>query len=232
MAVTNAFSCILFVGNCWWESVGVCYVAFAVPLALQTAWALCRRGGGLRGGGLRDGGRRGGGSQGGALRDGALWDGLWFGLLVGALWPLGEGVVVNVFGWWGEYLAPGLFVWETPLYCMLIGWLASTHIFYWGRRILEIGYSAWTASVASGLTAFGLGILGENLFVGARMWVYEPSRLDWWGVPAFVPIAYGLAYAVVPALRRMHIVAATLVFASIILVVSVGLGLLTGFFPR
>ena len=206
MALTNAAACAVFVGNCWWESLLVCYLACVVPIGLQ-AYRAARHSDGLR-------------------------NAVVFGAIVALLWPLGEGVVVKTFGWWGDYTAPGPMIWETPVYCMLIGWLASTHVYYWSHRIIDIGYSVTTSVLCCGLTAMGLGVLGENLFVGARMWVYVPSEFDWWGVPAFVPIAYGVGYGIIPLLRRMRLVSGSLVFLSVLLVVCVGLGLAVGFFPR
>ena len=77
-----------------------------------------------------------------------------------------------------------------------------------------------------------MGVIGENFFVAARMWEYDPSPLDWFSVPAFVPIAYGIAYGNLPLLRDWHIGLATSTFLLVTLAVSVGLGLATGFFPR
>jgi hypothetical protein len=195
----------LFIGNCWWESIDVTYAALAGPMALQ-AWR--------------------------SRRDATLRDAIFFGLIVGALWPVGEWLVVNVFGWWGEYLAPGLRLLETPLYCVLIGAMASTYCAYVGLRAVEMGFSLRAAVVNTGLTAFFVGLIGENLFVGGRMWVYDASRFDWWYVPAFVPIAYGLGYALLPALRTYRPLPRALILSAALLVTTVGLGLLVGFFPR
>jgi len=202
----NALAFLAFIGNAWWESVAVCYAATAVPLGFQALWAL--------------------------RRHGTLGWVLLFGAFVAVLWPVGEGVVVRGLGWWGRYLAPGPRLWDTPLYCVLIGWLASGYCAYVGCRAVELGYAPRRAMAVSGLSAFAVGALGENLFVGARMWEYYPSTLDLGSVPAFVPVAYGLAYALVPALRPRGLVAASLGLSVVLLCWSVLLGLAVGFFPR
>lgn len=203
---SNTLALMLFIGNCWWEKVEITYGAVGFPLFIQ-AWRARR---------VHD-----------ALREAFV-----FGGLVGWLWPFGEWFVIHAFGPWGEYRAPGPTVLETPLYCILVGWVASTHCYYVGRRTLEIGYGKAVSAVMSGLTAFALGIIGENLFVGGGMWVYYPSVLEFGSVPAFVPVAYGLGYATIPMLRRLHMVPATLLFTVIMLFISVSLGLVVGFFPR
>ncbi len=203
---TNTAACIGFIGNCWWQSVSVCYIASLAPITVQLLWSL-RHGGSLR-------------------------PALGFGALVALLWPFGEGIVTLGVGWWGEYIAPGPVVWKTPVYCMLIGWLASTHIFYLGRRTLEFEFGMGHAVANSALTALGVGILGENLFVWAGMWRYHASEADWFSVPAFVPIAYAAGYCVLPLMRSWRLLPATLVWAATLLIASVGLGLATGFFPR
>lgn len=204
---TNTVAFFLFIANCWWESVTATYLAALVPLVLQS---------------IRQ--RR--------SRDKTLSEALLFGALVGCLWPFGEWGVVHHLGWWGGYIAPGPKLLETPVYCILIGWLASSYCFYVGKRTAELGYSQWASGIVSGTTALFVGIMGENLFVAARMWTYDESILDWGAIPAFVPVSYGIAYGLLPALRRFPIIPRTLVFTIITLVISVGLGLATGFFPR
>lgn len=155
-----------------------------------------------------------------------------FGAYIGAAWPIGEGLVTWAVGWWGEYLAPGPIVWHTPVYCMLIGWLASTHIYYVTKRTVEMGWSNRAAAVHAFLMATIIGVIGENLFVAAGMWRYHASNLDWLSVPAFVPIAYGIGYCVLPYASRARAVSAAAIVAALLLCVSVGLGFATGFFPR
>jgi hypothetical protein len=203
--LTNLAAFGLFIGNCWWESVNVAITASAVPLAIQA--------------------RR-------ARLDPTLRSALLFGALTGFLWPLGEWFVVNVFGWWGSYTAPGFRILETPFYCVLIGWLSSAYLAYLAARILELEFRLRTAVIQVGITALALGFLGENLFVSGGMWTYDKSGLDWYRVPAFVPIAYALGYAALPLLRRFPLVPRTLIFTLILLIVSLALGLATGFFPR
>ncbi|MBX7254976.1 MAG: hypothetical protein K1Y02_01350 [Candidatus Hydrogenedentes bacterium] len=152
--------------------------------------------------------------------------------MVALAWPIGEGFVTQTVGWWGEYVALGPQVWKTPVYCMLIGWLSSTHIFYVGRRTLEFGFEMKWAVANTALTALLLGILGENLFVWAGMWRYHESTSDWFSVPAFVPVAYAAGYSVLPLLRNWRLASTTLVWATTLLLASIGLGLATGFFPR
>lgn len=205
VAAFNTAAFALFIANCWWESPAVAYGACAVPLAAQ---------------GIH------------ARTDSTLRAALVFGGLAAFLWPFGEWFVVNVFGWWGAYVAPGPKILETPLYCILIGWLASAYCAYVAERALQMGFGFRAAVVNTGLTALSLGIIGENLFVAGRMWVYDASAMDWWYVPAFVPVAYGLGYATLPALRRYSILPRALIFTSCLLVISVGLGVAVGFFPR
>lgn len=203
---TNVAALALFVANTWWGSAWVCTVASAAPIAIQLAQAR-------------------------AVTD-SLRGALAFGACIGAAWPIGEGIVTRAFGWWGQYLAPGPVVWYTPLYCILIGWLASAHIYYVARRTREMGFGRAAAIVVTCGTAAVLGVVGENLFVAAKMWSYYPSNQDWIAVPAFVPIAYGVGYGVLPFIPRWRAAPAAAAVASLLLVVAVGLGLVTGFFPR
>lgn len=202
----NILAFFLFLANCRWKSVEVAYAASVLPIVAQ----------GLR---WRAGDR-------------LMGEALAFGALVGGLWPIGEWVVVNGLGWWGSYLAAGPKVLETPLYCVLVGWLASSYCYYVGKRADQLGYGTIIWAAVSGGNALAIGIIGENLFVAARMWEYEPSVWDWWRVPAFVPISYGIAYGAIPLLRAFPVLPKTFLFTGITLVVSVGLGLATGFFPR
>ncbi len=206
MLVCNTVALVLLIGNCWWESVAACYVALLLPLSFQVLHA------------YRDAG---------PLRRGLL-----FGVLVAAVWPIGEWFIVNVFGWWGEYVGAGPRVLETAVYCMLIGWLASTYCYYVGERTMDLGYSVRAACLVAGGSALGLGIVGENLFVAARMWTYVPSAWEWGAVPAFLPVSYGIGYATVPLFRRSGVLPTTIAFASVLFSVSIALGLLTGFLPR
>ena len=97
----------------------------------------------------------------------------------------------------------------------------------------------------SALSAFLLGALGENLFVAAEIWTYEPAALRIGSVPAFIPVAYALAYAVAPLvrprsrarraqrfIRLLELAAAPCVVAAVALVLGVSFGLTTGFFSR
>lgn len=202
----NVTAFVAFIGNTQWESVAVAYCASIIPLCVQTAWA-CRRPGPMR-------------------------RALVFGGLVALAWPFGEWFVVHAFGWWGKYLAAGLAILETPLYCALVGWLASSYCCYVSIRIEELGGGKSVACVLTGISAFIIGAIGENLFVAAQLWIYDDSAWDLGRVPAFVPIAYGLAYAFLPFLRRLPIIPATFIFTIVMLFISIGLGLLTGFFPR
>ncbi len=195
----------LFIGNCWWHSDGVCYAASIVPLVIQVLHA-------------RDGKR-------------PLRDALWFGAIIGAAWPLGEGLLASTLGWWGEYLVGGPTVWKTPVSCMLIGWLASAHLFYVNQRFMALGYGLKASVSNVALGAFLMGLLGENLLVASGMWQYRPSGFDIWAVPAFVPVAYGVGYSILPFLRDWRVLPATVVSAVFVFTACVGMGLLVGFFP-
>lgn len=206
LQATNLLALVLFIGNCWWKSLIVTYVALCVPLCCQAlrAWRV-----------------------GGWLREGLL-----VGAIIGACWPPGEWLATNVFGWWGHYTAPGPRILDTALYCVLVGWLATTHIVYVGRRTMDLGYGKTAAVLITSGSAFFLGLVGENLFVASGMWVYDPSEWDLWAVPAFVPIAYGIGYAILPFVWRLRTVAEALVFGCWLFISCAIMGVLTGFWPR
>jgi len=213
VVVLNNATLAVFIGNCAWQSVEVTYLTLLVSIAVEVAWAARAW---LRG----------------VPHPGPLAKALTFGFIVGGLWPLGEGILVNTLGWWGQYLAPGPNVWETRVYCMLVGWAASTYCAYVAHRTLDVGYGTAVAAVVMGLTAFIAGAIGENLFAIAGMWEYAPSNLDLFFVPAFVPVGYAIAYASYPLFRRFHVVIATLCFCVCAFVALTGLGVATGFFPH
>ena len=204
--VSNILAFGLFIGNCWWESLAITYAAVLLALAVQTcrAWHT----------------------------PDVLREALAFGTLAGWMWPFGEWFVVRAFGWWGRYVATGPMLLDTPAYTALIGSLAGAYCFYMGRRTLDLGYGPWASGLVSGTSALGLGILGEGLFVEAGMWVYDPSPLQLFSVPLFVPIAYGAAYAWLPLLQRFRLLPRAFLFNLIMLALSMGLGLAVGFFPR
>lgn len=201
----NTLAFLLLIYNTQRESTMLCYVALVPPLLLQ---GYVQR------------------------RDATLRRALWFGMVVGMTWPLGEGIVVRVLGWWGRYLGYGVYLWDTALYCALIGWLACTYLAYLYERIQALGYRWQTAAFHTALSAIVLGAIGENLFVWSRMWEYESSDWDWFDVPAFVPIAYGLSYAFLPLVKRFPIMTAGLVFNAITAALACSLGLASGYFPR
>jgi hypothetical protein len=206
VTLTSLASLGLCIANCWWESVVVACAAAVVPIAMQAL---------------------------GAVRDPEpLVDALLFGAAIAFLWPVGEWVTVRTVGWWGNYVAPGFKLLDTPLYCVLIGWAATTYCYYWGRRVRDMGNGAWMSAFVSGSSALVAGAIGENLFVAARMWTYDASSWDWGHVPAFVPIAYGLGYATLPLGHRLPLPAAVVVFGFFLSAAGIGLGWAFGFFPR
>ena len=177
MLAANTVAFAVFIANCWWESVAVCYAASVAPLGLQLLRARF------------DG-------------ESPLRSALAFGALCAGVWPLGEGVVVRTAGWWGQYLAPGPRVWDTPLYCMLVGWLASTHVYYWARRTEEFGYGRGAAVACAGLTALASrgpsvrtcscgrgcgstirrGGIGDRYRLSCRyLTALGTARYPWWG---------------------------------------------------
>ncbi|GMW03558.1 MAG: hypothetical protein AMXMBFR84_46920 [Candidatus Hydrogenedentota bacterium] len=207
LTTATTLSFVAFVANAWFESAELCYVASIVPLGILLYRAF-------------------------ASTDSSLWRSLVFGALVGIAWPFGEALVTLTVGWWGDYDAPGFTVLYTPLYCILIGWLASTYLYYLGERALAMGFSAKAAAANTALAALVIGAIGENLFVAARMWHYDPSILDIGSVPLFVPVAYGIGYGVLPLVNQRPMAVQFVVWVTVTLVASVGLGLVTGFFPR
>jgi len=201
----NTFAFAMLIANCWWQHVWVVYLACGLPLLVQ-AWR--------------------------SQRDAILRHAIVAGVVVGLTWPIGEGLVVRAFGWWGEYRAAGVRIWDTPMYCIVIGALASAHCLYVGRRAFEMGYGLRGWAFVSGLSAMAIGLIGENLFVWAGMWTYAPSILDIGNVPVFVPFAYGVGYSLLPLLRHIPAAPMALLFNLIMMVISVTFGLATGFFPR
>jgi hypothetical protein len=206
MLAANVVAGLVYLGNCWWQSLWICYAAALIPLALLTArWY--------------------------AAREKALADALIIGLGLGLAWPIGEGITINVLGWWGAYTAPGPYIWHTAAYCVLIGWLATTHIAYISTRALALGFSKTVAVSAAAISAFVIGLAGENFFVAAGMWTYKESAWQWWYIPAFLPIAYALGYAVLPFVQRTNVGIRLAALLACLFVTCTGLGLLTGFFP-
>lgn len=203
---SNLMALALLIANCWWERVNLAYIATVIPLILQFMQS---------------------------KTDETLRRAIVFSAAVPMGWPLGEGIVFYLFGRWGEYTAAGPYIWETPVYCLLIGWHATVHLVYSARRFEEMGYSLRFVTVLLGVGALALGVLGENLFVHGGLWTYHPSIWDWWAVPAFVPIAYALGYASIPWFRaRWKDGPAAAGFLSLLWVLCVSLGFATGFFPQ
>jgi hypothetical protein len=202
----NTLAFCVFIGNCWWHSLTAVYVGCVVPLALQGVHAVYKRG--------------------------ALYDSLVFGCVVGCMWPFGEWFVAHTLGWWGQYLQPDIAILETPLYAILIAWLASTYCVYAGLRARAAGFGAWAASLVSGVSALGIGAIGENLFVSAAQWHYESATFHLGAVPTFIPVSYALSYALAPLLRKAPVLLGAFALTLIMLVISMGLGLAVGFFPR
>lgn len=203
----NVSAGFAYLGNCWWQSIWVCYAAALIPILVQTAWSW-------------------------RAQDTALRDALLMGLGLGIAWPIGEGITVNIFGWWGEYTAAGPYIWHTAAYCVLIGWLATAHIVYLVTRALAMGFSHSIAAAVAGITALVTGIAGENFFVAAEMWTYREAAWQFWYIPAFLPIAYGLGYAILPAFQQRSVAIRLAALLGCLFITCTGLGIATGFFPE
>lgn len=204
---TNIAAGLAYLGNCWWDSLWICYAAAAIPLAIQSLWWL-------------------------RSKDVLLRDALIMGLGLGIAWPIGEGIAVNVLGWWGDYTAGGPYLWHTAAYCVLIGWLATAHIVYLSARTLAMGFSGVAAAGVAAVSAFVVGIAGENFFVAAEMWTYREAQWQFWYIPAFLPIAYAIGYAVLPAVQRRPVTIRLGALLTSLFVACTGLGIASGFFPE
>lgn len=203
----NVAAGFAYLGNCWWDSIEVCYAAALIPIFVQSVWCL-------------------------RTSDRTLRDALLIGLGLGIAWPIGEGITVNTLGWWGDYTASGPYIWHTAAYCVLIGWLATAHIVYLTSRSLSMGFSHWTAAAVGGVSAFVVGIAGENFFVAADMWTYRETAWQFWSIPAFLPIAYGLGYAVLPMFQQRPVAIRLATLLGWLFITCTGLGIATGFFPE
>ncbi len=206
VAGSNAATLGLFIGNCWWESLWVAYGASLLALTAQI----------IRARWSKD----------------ILHDALIFGAIVGWTWPLGEYILTQTLGWWGEYVATGAMVLDTPVHMVLISWLTSSYCFYVGRRVTDMGGTGLYSALASGSSAFVIGLVGENLAVAAQMWEYIPASVELWSVPAFIPLSYGVAYLSLPLWKRYPVVLGTIFFMVVLFVTAIGLGIAEGFFPR
>lgn len=180
--------------NTAWRAVEVVYAASLVPLVILT---VCAR------------------------RDATLRWALGFGTMTALLWAVVEGVWARIFGWWGTYDAAGPRLWDTPLYCLLVGAQASTHVTYIALRSLEFRISRRLVAGLTGLHALGLATLGENLLVAAGMWSYRPWGSMWGAVPAFVVASYATGYVAVPTLRGLTPARAAALFSVLTFVISV-----------
>lgn len=198
----NAVGLAGHLGNLSWRSVDVVYAATLLPLATIAARS---------------------------RRDPTLRWALLFGLTAGLLWALGEGVFARMFGWWGRYHAAGPRVWDTPVYCLLVGAQACSHIVYVALRTLEARFHARLVAVLTGLHALGIATAGENLLVSAGIWSYVPWGWMWGRVPVWVVAGYSAAYVAVPALRRMRPVPAAAVFTAVTFVTGVAAALVVRF---
>lgn len=197
VSAATVLALALYIADGWWQSVAVCYAASLVPLALL-------------------GGR--------ALRDRTLARTLVFGGVVAGLWPFVEGSYVRVIGWWGSYLQPGWKVWDTPIYCLLVGWLTASYVAYAAARVEAMGFHRRTVAVLSGATALILGIIGESLLVRAGMWVYSPWRWSVWHVPLYIPIGYGIGYSSLPWLVHREPIRAAVLFTLLTFALTFGIG--------
>lgn len=198
----NAAALAGHLGNLSWRSVDVVYAATLLPLA-----AIATR----------------------ARRDPTLRWALLFGLTAGLLWALGEGVFARMFGWWGSYHAAGPRVWDTPVYCLLVGAQGCSHIVYVALRTLDARFDARLVALLTGLHALGIATAGENLLVGAGIWSYVPWGRMWGAVPVWVVAGYSAAYVAVPWVRRLRPVPAAAVFTALTFVTGVAAALVVRF---
>jgi len=198
----NAAALAGHLGNTSWRSVDVVYAATLLPLAVLAA---------------RSG------------RDATLRWALLFGVTTGLLWALGEGVFARAFGWWGRYHAAGPRVWDTPVYCLLVGAQASSHVAYIAMRSLDARLAPGFVAFLTALHALGLSTAGENLLVAAGMWSYVPWGWMWGAVPVWVVAGYSAAYVSIPWLRRLRAVPAAATFTALTFVTGVAAALVVGF---
>ncbi len=188
--------------NTSWRSVDVVYAATLVPLAVLAARS---------------------------RRDATLRWALGFGVTAGFLWAFGEGAFTRLFGWWGRYHAAGPRVWDTPLYCLLVGAQACSHVVYIALRALDARVSPGVVGLLTGLHALGLSAAGENLLVAAGMWSYLPWGWMWGAVPVWVVAGYSAAYVSIPWLRRMRALPAAATITALTFVTGVTAALVVGF---
>ena len=188
--------------NTSWRSVDVVYAATLVPLAVLAARS---------------------------RRDPTLRWALGFGVTAAFLWAFGEGAFARLFGWWGRYEACGPRVWDTPVYCLLVGAQACSHVAYLALRSLEAHLAPGLVAILTGLHALGLSAAGENLLVAAGMWSYLPWGWMWGAVPAWVVVGYSASYVAIPPLRRLHAVPAAALFTALTFVTGVTAALVVRF---
>ena len=198
----NAAALAAHLGNTAWRSADVVYVATLVPLVVLAARS---------------------------RRDATLRWALGFGVTAGFLWAFGEGVFARTFGWWGRYHAAGPRVWDTPVYCLLVGAQACSHVVYIALRSLDARLAPGFVAILTGLHALGLSAAGENLLVAAGMWSYVPWGWMWGAVPVWVVAGYSAAYVSIPWLRRLRAVPAAATFTALTFVTGVAAALLVRF---
>jgi hypothetical protein len=140
-----------------------------------------------------------------------------------------EGVWARIFGWWGTYGAAGPRLWDTPVYCLVVGAHACTHVAYFSLRALEVRIARPLAAGLTMLHALVLATIGENLLVAAGMWTYRTWGWMWGTVPAWVVLGYGVTYAAVPWLRTRRPLAAAVIFSVLTFLTGLLASLAVGF---
>lgn len=201
----TGFAFALLVANAWFNSLWLCYLALTAPLL---------------------------GAPIACGKDESFYRAYAFGAGIGLTWPLAEGTAAHVLGWWGRYLGGGPCLWNTPVYCVLIGWLSCFYLVYLHERIRLLGFGMPIATATTSLSAILLGTLGENLFAWAGMWEYGRADWMWMDVPAFVPVSYGICFLSMPWVRTLSLPNGVVVFNVASALTGYFLGWSTGFYPR
>ena len=122
-----------------------------------------------------------------------------FGVVYTASFIVVEGIAAPLTAW-GTYDLANPLLWNTPGFALLASLLLSSTIAAIALRMQVLGSSTLRTSMACALLALLTTWVGEGIGAALKLWSYRPGHASMVGVPLWIPLSYGAAFAACPLL--------------------------------
>lgn len=122
---------------------------------------------------------------------------LLFGVAYAVAFILVERVAARRTGW-GEYLRGRVKVWDTPVYLLPVWIVLAGFNAFVAQTLLDNGVHTGIVAFACVALMFVVNLLGESFGRQISLWQFAARGNMVMGVPVWIPLSYGLAFAACP----------------------------------